>query len=49
MLKDVGEKFNQNNDLLFMLKATNPKLKVEATNDWLCGTGVPLHDIDVLN
>ena len=32
-LNDVGEKFDQNNDLLFMLKATNPKLIVEAAND----------------
>ena len=42
-------KFTQNKDLIAMLKTTEPKLLIEASNDKLWGTGIPLKDLQVLN
>ena len=48
-LRGIKAKFEQNGALLAMLKTTRPKVLVEATRDHLWGTGVQLHDINVLN
>ena len=47
-LDGVKEKFWQNPPLMSMLKATKPKLLVEVSLDKLWGTGVGIHDSDVL-
>ena len=47
--KGVREKFRQNPELLFVLKANEPKLLVEASMDHMWGTGVSLRDNDILN
>ena len=41
-LKGILEKFNQNPNLMSMLKATKGFVLVEALNDRLWGTGIPL-------
>ena len=45
----VKTKFDQNPDLLNMLKTTAPKLLIESSNDRTWGTGVLLRDTHVLN
>ena len=47
-LEGIKEKFLQNPPLLQVLKATHPKTLVEATLDKQWGTGVHLHDPNVL-
>ena len=44
----IKEKFTQNPLLMHMLKVTAPKTLVEASNDKLWGTGIPLRDYDAL-
>ena len=44
----IKEKFIQNPLLMNMLKATEPKILAEATNDKLWGTQIPLRDFDAL-
>ena len=48
-LDGIREKFVQNPSLLCMLKATAPKLLIEASSDRLWGTGVDLWDHQCLN
>ena len=48
-LDGIKEKFVQNPSLLGMLKATAPKLLIEASSDRLWGTGVDLWDHQCLN
>ena len=48
-LDDIWEKFIQNPTLLSMLHTTKPKILVEATNNRLWGTGIPLCNNDALN
>ena len=45
----MHSKFEQNPDLLNMLKATGIKTVAEASNDRTWGTGVPLRDTRALN
>ena len=45
----IKAKFLQNKNLLLMLKATAPKLIVEASTDKLWGTGTSLRDNHALN
>ena len=47
--KGVYTKFEQNPDLLHMLKATGIKTVAEASNNHTWGTGVPLRDTRALN
>ena len=44
----IEEKFTQNSLLMHMLKAMAPKTLVEASNDKLWGTGIPLRGYDAL-
>ena len=48
-LKGMEAKFKQNRELWFMLKMTEPKTLVEASNDRLWGTGITLNDTHVLD
>ena len=48
-LKGVEAKFKQNKELWSMLKMTEPKTLVEASNDRLWGTGISLKDTHVLD
>ena len=48
-LDGLRAKFTQNKDLIAMLKTTEPKLLIEASNDKLWGTGILLKDLHVLN
>ena len=48
-LKGVEAKFKQNKELWSMLKTTEPKTLVEASNDRLWGTGISLKDTHVLD
>ena len=48
-LEGIRAKFVQNPPLLNMLKSTEPKVIVEFSLDRLWGTGVQLHDQNVLN
>ena len=41
-------KFNQNPQLIELLMKTDNKLIVESSRDPVWGTGVPIHDLDVL-
>ena len=45
----IKAKFNQNPNLLKMLKTTSPKLLVESSSDKVWGTGIPLKDTNALN
>ena len=47
--KRMKAKFNQNPELLHMLKTTAPKVLVESSNDKTWGAGVPLKDTHALN
>ena len=47
--KDVSEKFNQNPNLMNMLKATKGFILAEASNNRLWGTGIPLRDKHALS
>ena len=42
-------KFNQNPQLIELLMKTDDKLIVESSRDPVWGTGVPIHDLDVLS
>ena len=46
--KGIREKFIQNTPLLEMLKNTGSLILAEASKDKTWGTGIPLHDTDVL-
>ena len=46
--RGIREKFIQNQPLFEMLKGTGSKTLAEASKDKLWGTGIPLHDRDVL-
>ena len=48
-LKGVEAKFKQKRELWSMLKTTEPKTLVEASNDRLWGTGISLNDTHVLD
>ena len=48
-LKGVEAKFKQNKEIWSMLKTTEPKTLVEASNDRLWGTGISLKDTHVLD
>ena len=48
-LKGVEAKFKQNRELSSMLKMTEPKTLLEASNDRLWGTGISLNDTHVLD
>ena len=48
-LPGIKAKFQQNPNLLCMLKTTTPKLLVESTSDKTWGTGVPLNQPEPLN
>ena len=48
-LKGVEAKFKQNKEIWSMLKMTEPKTLVEASNDRLWGTGISLKDTHVLD
>ena len=48
-IKGVQAKFEQNVNLPGMLKATEPKLLVEESNNQTWGTGIPLRDGNALN
>ena len=48
-LPGIKAKFQQNPNLLQMLKTTTPKVLVESTPDKTWGTGVPLNQPDPLN
>ena len=48
-LDGIRAKFQQNNNLLMMLKSTMPKTIVEAKTDKLWDTGIGLHDHQTLN
>ena len=48
-LEGIRAKFVQNPPLLNMLKSTEPKVIVESSLDRLQGTGIQLHDPNVLN
>ena len=48
-LDGIHAKFTQNKDLIAMLKTTEPKLLVEASNNKLWVTGIPLKDFHALN
>ena len=48
-LEGIRAKFQQNNNLLMMLKSMGSKTIVEATADKLWGTGISLHDHQSLN
>ena len=45
----ISEKFNQNPNLMNMLKATKGFVLAEASNDRLWGTGIPLRDKHTLS
>ena len=45
----IKAKFMQNENLFKMLKTTSPLVLVEASKDHMWGTGVGLHDRNVLN
>ena len=48
-LEGIRAKFFQNHNLFLLLKETSPKLLVEASTDRIWGTGIALHDDQVLN
>ena len=48
-LDGIRAKFQQNNNLIMMLKSNTPKTIVEAKTDKLWGTGIGLHDHQTLN
>ena len=48
-LEGVKAKFQQNPDLLNMLRTTSPKLLAEGTTDKTWGTGIHLHDTNALD